>query len=118
MKLPNGDRAEAGLDKVRNYLLNPDHPANRGKAAGFALFGFSRIHWEAFQSALLAHAGTAQVVKIVSTPLGATYVMDGMLEGADGRKPWIRTVWELKADDRAPRLVTAHLIPPPKERST
>jgi len=117
MRLHHAESAEASEDKVRNYLLNPDHPANRGKAAGYALFGFYRLNWEAMRSALIVHAGTASVVKIVHTPLGMKYVADGMLEGVDGRRPWLRAVWEIKADGPTPRLVTAHLIPPPKERS-
>lgn len=117
MRLPNGERAEAGLDKVTNYLLNPDHPANRGKAEGYARFGFFRWRWKALQSALLAHARSSPVIRTIPAADGEKYVLEGMLEGADGRRPWLRSVWKLKTGERSPRLVTAHLIPPPKEPS-
>lgn len=117
MKLPNGERAEASLEKVRNYLLNSEHPANRGKAAGYARFGFFRWRWLKLRDALLAHACTASVVKIMPTPQGVKYALEGMLEGADGRRPWFCSVWEVKGGRPSPQLVTAHLIPPPKEPS-
>ena len=35
MKLPNAERALVEREKIVNYLLNPAHPDNGGKAAFF-----------------------------------------------------------------------------------
>ncbi len=117
MKLPHAEAAIANEDKIRNYLLHPRHPANLGKAEGFARFGFFRWRWKVLQAALLAHASTSPVIRIIPSADGAKYVLEGMLEGANGRSPWLRSVWKLKTGEHSPRLVTAHLIPPPKEPS-
>jgi hypothetical protein len=40
-QLPNAHAAFVADAKVRDYLLNPQHPGNGGKATFFTSFGFS-----------------------------------------------------------------------------
>lgn len=115
MHLPHAESAVATVEKVRDFLLNPRHPANRGKADGLALFGFSMARWQVYQASLLAHARSAQLLNTRRTPYGELHAVEGMLNGADGRTPWVRSVWEVRWGDVIPRLVTAHLTSPPKE---
>jgi hypothetical protein len=42
MKLPNSGSTIIEREKVTDYLLNPAHPDNGGKAAFFLLLGFNR----------------------------------------------------------------------------
>jgi len=42
MHLPLSSPLEVGQDKILNYLLSPEHPDGKSKAAFFIGFGFSR----------------------------------------------------------------------------
>ena len=52
MKLPNAHLAIVEQEKVVEYLLNPAHPDNGGKAAFFRILGFDREDWSVFATAL------------------------------------------------------------------
>ena len=52
MRLPNADLADVDRAKITEYLLNPEHPDNGGKAAFFVAREFSRSDWEALANAL------------------------------------------------------------------
>ena len=51
MKLPNAEKAIVGRNKIADYLLNPAHPDNGGKAVFFEELGFRGA-----QPAILAQA--------------------------------------------------------------
>ena len=42
MRLPNADLAVVDREKITQYLLNPKHPDNGGKAVFFVALKFSR----------------------------------------------------------------------------
>ena len=42
MKLPDADKAIVSREKAADYLLNPAHPDNGGKAEFFTRLGFRR----------------------------------------------------------------------------
>jgi len=46
MKLPSAHLALVDPEKIVDYLLNPAHPDNGGKAAFFVALGFSRDQWQ------------------------------------------------------------------------
>jgi hypothetical protein len=52
VKLPNADHALVDRDKITEYLLNPAHPDNGGKAKFFKALGFRRNDWQVLASAL------------------------------------------------------------------
>lgn len=80
MILPGRERLLVEREKVVDYLLNPDHCYGASKARFFGAFGFRREAWEVPRDALCEH----------------------------GRRPPICTVWQLNADQTAPRLITAY----------
>ena len=45
---------------------------------------------------------------MTETGFGPRYEVHGELETPDGRRPLICTVWQLNADQTAPRLITAY----------
>lgn len=61
MHLPNADLAVVEREKIIEYLLNPEHPDNGGKAAFFASLGFSHANSHGFANALRKLALTAEV---------------------------------------------------------
>jgi hypothetical protein len=67
-------------EKILDYLLNLDHRYGASKARFFGAFGFRRDAWEVLRDALCEH----------------------------GRRPPICTVWQLDANQTAPRLITAY----------
>jgi hypothetical protein len=108
MKLPNAHLALVEREKLVDYLLNPAHPDNGGKAAFFFAHGFQREEWQALATALLGLAATGEVIKELVSPHGRKYVLDGPIETPARRQPVVRTVWIVDHGTTAPRLVTAY----------
>lgn len=108
MKLPNADLAIVEQEKIRGYLLNSQHRYGVSKAKYFAQFGFTLEWWEALGDALREHARRHEVSSERPTRFGVRYEIDGELATPDGRRPRVRTVWQLDLGGTAPRLITAH----------
>jgi hypothetical protein len=47
------------------------------------------------------------VVNMKETGFGPRYEVEGPLNAPDGRRPIVRSVWQLETDQEAPRLITA-----------
>ncbi len=107
MRLPNAELAVAQAKKITEYLLNPEHPDNGGKATFFVGLAFSRVDWELFADALRKLALTADVTESMETKHGKKYIVDGELENPAGKKAWVRSIWIIDATE-FPRLVTAY----------
>ncbi len=108
MKLPNANQAVVEREKVAEYLLNPAHPDNAGKAAFFVSLGFRRDDSPALAEALRKLAATTDVAKSMATAHGIKYILDGLMETPSGRTPVVRTVWIVDRGLDRPRLVTAY----------
>ena len=76
---PNAHLAVVDQVKITEYLLNPEHPDNGGKAAFFIALDFSRSEWEIFANALGRVALTADVTESMETVHGKKYIVDGEL---------------------------------------
>lgn len=63
-RLPNAANANVPADKVCDYLLEPAHKDNAGKAEFFFRFGFTLANWSELQSALAAHPLINPVTRI------------------------------------------------------
>jgi hypothetical protein len=105
-RVPGAAIATVAPEKVRDYLLLPDHPDNGGKAGFFTLFGFTRERWSELHSAFMAHPATNEVVRMVPAGDGARYRVRCNLASPDGRNPCITTIWAVESGQR-PRLITA-----------
>ncbi|HVC62372.1 MAG TPA: hypothetical protein VND19_18670 [Acetobacteraceae bacterium] len=105
--LPNAYAAMVAAAKVRDYLLDPAHPGNGGKAAFFNAFGFDRLRWTEMRDALLGHPRANQVARVQPTSYGTKYCVRCTLSTPDGRNPCITTVWVIDLPSGAPKFVTA-----------
>ena len=114
MRLPDAEGCEVTRGKVLDYLLNPDHRYGVYKARFFAEMGFSREEWQILAAALHAHGCTHAVARSRQTAFGMRYEVDGVLKTPSGRRPRIRTVWQVDEGAGVPRLITAH----PLEKTT
>ena len=95
-------------EKTADYLLNPAHPDNGGKAEFFFSLGFRREDWPVLAVALRKLAESFPVVKSVASRHGSKYVLDGRIESPVGKSPNVRTVWIVDRGGEAPHLVTAY----------
>ncbi len=108
MKLPNYERAIVPQKKITEYLLSLTHRDGKSKAKFFLRFGFSVDTWEIRATALLRHAADHELAKIEESPFGTRYVVEGEILAADGRKPFVRSVWFIETGGEIPRLISAY----------
>lgn len=82
--------------KIVDYLLNEHHVRSGPKAKFFFGFGYSPANTETLAGALLAHPQLLNFVAEGLTPDGKRkLVFEGEIHAPDGRRPWIRTVWQI-----------------------
>lgn len=112
MRLPNAEAAVVEREKIASYLLNRTHRYGASKAAFFRRFGFRLEGWEMLAESLRKHGQTHEVAKLKGTPFGPRYEVEGDLPTPDGRRPRLRTVWQLDKGCVAPRLTTAYPLEP------
>ncbi len=108
MKLPNAAKAIVERIKVEDYLLNPAHPDNGGKAEFFTGLGFSSGEWETLAAAFRNLAETAEVTHFAESPHGKKYVTVGRLESPEGKSAQVQTIWIVDTGLNVARLVTAY----------
>ena len=106
-RLANAALAIVAIEKVSDYLLNPDNPQNRGKAEFFARFGFGRNDGQRLREALLADAADREMIDIKVTAYGRVVKLRCNLASPDGRDPCITSTWQFDLGGDRPRLLTA-----------
>ena len=108
MKLPNADKLVVEREKIAEYLLNPMHRYGASKARFFAGFGFRVEAWETLAESLREHGRTHEVARMRETGFGPRYLVEGEMNTPDGRRPRVRTVWQLDEGAVAPRLISSY----------
>ena len=108
MKLPNPDSLVVERDKITAYLLNPSHRYGAGKARFFSAFGFNAGQWEVLADACREHGRTHEVMLARETGFGPRYTVEGEMNTPSGRRPRVRTVWQMDHGAIAPRLISAY----------
>ncbi|MCX7045758.1 MAG: hypothetical protein NTX50_09785 [Candidatus Sumerlaeota bacterium] len=108
MKLPQLDSAVVERAKIAEYLLNPYHRYGASKCRFFMEFGFHAEFWQALADALIEHAERHEVSKVKDTPFGPRFEIETDLIAPDGRRPCIKTVWQMDRGQTFPRLITAY----------
>ncbi|HEV8378753.1 MAG TPA: hypothetical protein VGP99_07875 [Tepidisphaeraceae bacterium] len=91
--IPNADRAIVEREKIVEYLLNPAHPDNGGKAEFFLACGFSVSPWEQMAESLRRVLRSGGVLRSVQSVDGEKYVVDGELDTPAGNVAIVRSVW-------------------------
>jgi hypothetical protein len=107
MKLLNARAAFIDPRKTREYLLSPDHPYGRYKAAFFAQLGYYEENWQLLEKNLVTLAGSGEADLDHVNPYGRIYRVRGNLAGPNGKTAAIVTIWIILADEDFPRLITA-----------
>lgn len=109
--LANADRAIIGERKLRDYVLNPDHPVGGHKARVIlAATGLGRgDHGDVadqVRRGILANGAE----RIGSIPYGVRFRVTMTLTGARGTLR-IRTGWLYRSGEDVPRLATLYPFP-------
>jgi len=94
--------------KIRDYLLNPEHPVGAAKARFFESLGFHRARWPELRAALLAHAANGEAHVLPPDRFGHRYLVRGTIEGPNGTTASLLAVWILTDLAAGPRLITAY----------
>jgi hypothetical protein len=107
VKLPGAERAFVDPAKVRDYLLDPDHPVGHSKARFFGALGFTRARWPALYQVLLDLAVHGRATIGDPSPHGQKYEVHATITGPGQREACLVTVWIVLSGEDFPRLVTA-----------
>jgi hypothetical protein len=108
MNLPDGENAIVDREKIVSYLLNSTHPDNEGKARFFLGVGFDQTNWQLLAAALRRTAQNQPISKMMASPHGTKYIVDGRIQTPSGKTPLVRAVWIVDVGFQTPRLVTAY----------
>ena len=108
LNLPNAHLATVDREKITDYLLNPAHPDNGGKAKFFVELGFTAERWQDFAEALQRVAGSFPISERVESLHGVKYIVIGRIETPSGKSPSVLTVWIVDQGNDKPRLVSAY----------
>src|SRR5438477_12508265 len=108
MTLPHFENAIVPPGKLAEYLLSETHPIGRPKAEFFRRFGYAMANESELTAALLNQVRENGSVKEVPSPFGVRYIAEGPREGADGRRPSVRSVGFIDHGSTIPRLVRAY----------
>lgn len=108
-KLPNAERAEVPLAKLRDYALNQRHDEGKNKARVFlAALNFTQADAERLRDLIFEAAQTADASEDKLLPEGQMYVLDFPIESERGAVA-IRTAWIVETGKDFPRLVTCYV---------
>ena len=109
MKLPCGERAIVGDDKLIGYCLNSEHPEGRHKARVFqSLLGLGPEQSDILKEALCQAAAGESAERVGTTAYGDLYVVDFVMSAGDKAAP-VRSVWIIRSGEDIPRLVSCYV---------
>jgi len=108
MKVPNADHAVIAPEKLRDYLLNPEHRRGGPKARLLISLGYSADDWQRLDADLRTQHLTAEVAEESESDYGTSYVIVAPLPSPSGRIRLFRSVWQVDTGTDEPRLITMY----------
>ncbi len=107
--MPGGDRAVVDEDKLRGYLLNPDHPLGKHHAYLFrTLLGIDAESAEVLAHAFRTAARDGETAVGKASVFGQKYEIRFPMSGPRGSYT-VLSVWIVPTDADIPYLVTAYI---------
>ncbi len=107
-RLPRYEEALIPVSKLRDYLLDPDHPVGRPKAIFFARLGFAPQRWRLFEEELRELLSREPAWAFPIGPHGQKFQVRGTIRGPWKRSASIVTYWIVRVPKSPPRFVTGH----------
>lgn len=108
MRIPNAEQAVIAPEKLRDYLLNPEHRRGASKAVLLISMGYETDQWQQLDADLRAQHLTADVEHVEDTDYGTRYTLVAELTGPNGRTIAFRSVWQIDIGTDRPRLITMY----------
>ena len=108
MRLPNAEKAVIQSEKLRDYLLSPEHPLGRFKAAFFASLGYTRDDWVILEADLRSQHLLLDAEEGERSKYGRKFIITGPLRGPSGVTAQVTTVWIVRTGEEVARFVTAY----------
>ena len=109
--LPRASEARIPEDKLKGYVLNPDHPTGRHKARMFrSALGIEQDDWEYLRDQILERLPDCPVAAIRLEPWGRLYEVRMTIDGLNGESHRVLTAWALEGD-KPPSLATLYVLP-------
>jgi Domain of unknown function (DUF6883) len=118
MQLPNYQKAVIPIEKIKDYVLNPDHPIGKHKARVFkAALGIAAAHADVFVTILKASLARSPAVRGVPDAHGERWTVYHEIIGLNGQEVVVTTVWIFRpVQPDVPVLVSCYIEPRGAER--
>ena len=109
-RLPHAEAAGIDLPKLRDYVLDPDHWDNDGKAVAFARkLGIHRKDWRYLHDQILEKLPGSDVTRInLSSPERVEFTVSILIRGRNDETREVVTGWGVDAL-KEPWLITAYV---------
>ena len=108
MRIPNAELAVIAPEKLRDYLLNPEHRRGGPKARLLLACGYRADAWDVLE----AHLRTQHLIRdfavVVDNHYGRRYEIVAPLTMPNGRKIVFLSVWQIDTGTDVPRLITMY----------
>lgn len=108
MKMPNAEKAVIASEKLRDYLLNPEHRRGGSKAKLLLSMGYQANQWQQLETDLREQHLTADVEDVEENDYGTCYAIVAGLTGPDKRTVPFRSIWQIDRGTNYPRLITMY----------
>jgi hypothetical protein len=111
--LPDADRAIIDPEKLRDYVLSPDHDYGRHKAHVFlSALGIDRDNWKYLREQIARSVVEAEVSAVRTGRYGVRYSVPILVEGLNGQTHEVTTGWIIEQEGAPPRLTSAYVNVP------
>jgi hypothetical protein len=108
MRIPNADKAIIAPEKLRDYLLNPDHRRGSSKARLLLASGYRTEEWRTLEADLRRQHLTADVASMQNNTFGQRLEIQAVLSTPSGRKIVFCSIWQIDIGTDVPRLITMY----------
>jgi hypothetical protein len=109
MKLPNAESAFVDMQKLTDYLLDPDHPRGKHKARVFAAAcGITANDADFLRQVLLTAAQQGDAALRRVDIYGQRFVIEWEITGVGGQVKLV-TAWIIRHGEDFPRFVSANV---------
>lgn len=110
MKVPNANRAEVDVRKLREYCLSVEHPTGKHKARVFAAaLGITHEHADDLRQLLLVAVAGHEAVPGLSDAFGERFVVDFVVHW-QGKQATVRSTWIIERGMDVPRLTSCYVL--------
>lgn len=110
MQIPGCDRAVVDIHKLRDYVLNPEHPRGQHKARVFAAaLGITASEAEELSNEILNNVCSDKAVATELDKYGQRYYVDFFMM-YETKPVTVRSTWIIRIGENFPRLTSCYVV--------